>query len=344
MKQRATIDQQIDALKRRGITFELMTEEGARAFLERNSYFFKLKAYRNNYERIYPDKVSDIDSCESEIESCYDFTFKDLDFGHLVELSNIDFRLSRLCLMMCLAVEHAVKVKTNQLFMEDSNADIAELCVRRAFSGSLPESHDNPYTDHLREEKGPHFDAWHLWELMPFSGHLRLYEAYYQRSGKEAPLRDLLFIVRKLRNAVSHGNCLLVNTARLAPAKSRGSKSAVDISVTRKAEELCSRSSRNKSSRASAFRKALDRLVVNNYAAILLCHLEFVQSTGALSYTIHQVEDFVERVERNRNKYFGNAGLRQQRNRDVDITLTSLVILSRGYITHAKAKLEALKQ
>ena len=40
MKQRATLDEQINTLVSHGVTFDLMDEEKARRFLSNNSYFF----------------------------------------------------------------------------------------------------------------------------------------------------------------------------------------------------------------------------------------------------------------------------------------------------------------
>ena len=40
MKQRATLDEQINTLVSHGVTVDLMDEEKARRFLSNNSYFF----------------------------------------------------------------------------------------------------------------------------------------------------------------------------------------------------------------------------------------------------------------------------------------------------------------
>lgn len=50
-KRRATLDEQIETLRRRGVVFEEMGEDRARYFLTYNSYYFKLKSYENNYQK-----------------------------------------------------------------------------------------------------------------------------------------------------------------------------------------------------------------------------------------------------------------------------------------------------
>ena len=73
MKQRATLDEQINTLVSHGVTFDLMDEEKARRFLSNNSYFFKIKSYENNYRKT--------------IDESGGYVYDNLDFGHLVELS-----------------------------------------------------------------------------------------------------------------------------------------------------------------------------------------------------------------------------------------------------------------
>lgn len=148
MKQRATLDEQINTLVSHGVTFDLMDEEKARRFLSNNSYFFKIKSYENNYRKT--------------IDESGGYVYDNLDFGHLVELSLVDFALSQLVWSMCSSIEHSIKVRFNQLIMKDQNPDIADICVRRCFSGNLPTMHDNPYTDDMKTGLQGDFALWNL--------------------------------------------------------------------------------------------------------------------------------------------------------------------------------------
>lgn len=299
-----------------------MSEERAKSFLSSNSYFFKIKSYENNYPR-----HGDGDG----------YRYEGLDFDYLVELSLIDFALSRLVWSMCSSIEHGVKVRLNQLLMQDDDPDIAEKCVRRCWSGNLPQLHDNPYTDDLKVSCHNDFAPWQLWELLGFNEQLRLYEAYYRlKDNQEAPNKHLLFIVRKMRNAVSHGNCLLADVKRLAPTMKDTGRS--DAEVTSAAMRMCDRKPKTRGRRANTFQHSLDRLVVNNYAAVLLCHLEFVCSPRSLDHSCDEVQKFLDRVDRRRAEYFGDKGVRQPRNQTVDSTLEALVTLSKGYIRKAHKK------
>jgi hypothetical protein len=51
-KRKLTIDEQIDYMKNKsGIKFNIVSEEEAKNFLTKNTYYFKIKAYAKNYEK-----------------------------------------------------------------------------------------------------------------------------------------------------------------------------------------------------------------------------------------------------------------------------------------------------
>ena len=134
MKQCITVDEQIALLKSHGVSFELMSESDAREFLYSRSYFFKIKSYERNYTRV---------------DAAGSYTYSGLDFAHLVELSYLDFALSRICLSLALSTEHFLKVRLNQLIMSDPKSDLSEVLVRRILNGDTSSIRYNPYTEDM---------------------------------------------------------------------------------------------------------------------------------------------------------------------------------------------------
>ena len=45
------VEGQVQHLKDKGITFQLVNEEEAKEYLRNNNYYFKLTSYRKNYEK-----------------------------------------------------------------------------------------------------------------------------------------------------------------------------------------------------------------------------------------------------------------------------------------------------
>ena len=88
----------------KNVSFELMGEEDAVAFLAERSFFSKLEAFAKDFEKY---------SCKPGKKGRY----VNLDFGHLVELSKLDKTLRSLVLNLALDIEHYLKVRINAAAM-----------------------------------------------------------------------------------------------------------------------------------------------------------------------------------------------------------------------------------
>ena len=97
MKKLLSVDELIVHMKKKGITFNEVSESDAKLFLQKNNYYMKLAAYRSNYEKCLEGKRIG--------------QYKKLDFGYLKELSTLDMYLRYIIMDMCLDIEHAIKVK-----------------------------------------------------------------------------------------------------------------------------------------------------------------------------------------------------------------------------------------
>lgn len=331
MEDRATLDGQIEMLKTRGVTFSLMDEERARSFLEYSSYYFKVKSYAHNYPRIQ-DGTS--------------YRYEGLDFGHLVELSLIDFALSRLVWSLCSNIEHSMKIRFNRLIMDNPPEKASECATeflrRKRVEHQEPDRHGNPYTDDLVSSCSGQFEIWHFWEMLSFSDQLELFRLYYRTLGKQLQDRHLLFIACKMRNAVSHGNCLLADMRRESPERKEHNRT--DVEVTKAALAMCGKEPvfREGRGQKNELQRMLDRLVVHNYATVLICHLKLTHSPRLLEHACNEVRQFMDRVNMRRDTYFGSAGKREARNPLVDSTLRALIELSEGYLRKAEKRIENL--
>ena len=74
-----TASEQIDHLKSRGVHFSLMSEDDARSYLEKNSNYFRLRAYRLGFPKVE--------------EGTRKGEYINLDFKMLVDLSIVDMLL-----------------------------------------------------------------------------------------------------------------------------------------------------------------------------------------------------------------------------------------------------------
>jgi abortive infection bacteriophage resistance protein len=96
MKELLTTTELIEHMKNKGITFNIVSEEDAKSFLQENNYYMKLASYRANYPKYESGSKKG--------------QYVNLDFAYLKELSTIDMHLRYLIMKMCLDIEHALKV------------------------------------------------------------------------------------------------------------------------------------------------------------------------------------------------------------------------------------------
>lgn len=203
MKQMLSVKDLIRHMKDKGITFNKISEADAELFLSNNNYYMKLASYRTNYEK-YPSTSS-----KAGLYKC-------LDFAYLKEFSKIDMYLRYFIIEMTLDIEHAIKVKlvnkiTNQqnedgyqtvrkFLAEDENFRILKSIKR----------HDNgEYCKDLIDKYYPYFPVWVFVEIITF-GDLLYFCNFYENSYKDKIVNHkLMNIVRDLRNASAHSNCIL---------------------------------------------------------------------------------------------------------------------------------------
>ena len=96
-KPKLTVEEQIEHLKSKGVTFELCDEGEASRILSEQDHYFRLAAYRV----LFPKRVG----------GKHDGEYAELDFGQLVDLAGIDQELRRFLLPLTLDVENAAKTK-----------------------------------------------------------------------------------------------------------------------------------------------------------------------------------------------------------------------------------------
>ena len=190
-------------MQEHGIKFTSCDEETARDFLTNRTYFFKLKAFENNFSKI-------------------DDQYVNLDFAYLMDLSIIDCHLRTLLNYCCLNAEHALKVRFNKLIMNDSSEDGYNIVQyfdpngTYRFTGFGPDSRygRSLYTEGLLQKYFNDPAVWNLWEVITFRTLCDLYEKYLEKRRFKDNVTNLFQSVRIMRNASSHNNCLLIGVRK----------------------------------------------------------------------------------------------------------------------------------
>lgn len=202
MKQLLSIEELIQHMKNRGITFNEISENDAKQFLQNNNYYMKLVAYRANYDKCDTGKRQG--------------QYKKLDFGYLKELSTIDMYLRYIVMDMCLDIEHVIKVRLIKNITNNPSEDGYDI-VRKFIAQddnlrilkNIRSHKSGEYCKDLIEKYYPYFPVWVFVELISFGDLLYFCSFYEKIYGVQIINNKLMNTVRDVRNAAAHSNCLL---------------------------------------------------------------------------------------------------------------------------------------
>jgi len=215
-KPKKSSEELIRQLEDKGVKFELCSKEKALDYFQNRNNYMRLASYRKNYEKDGNGK------------------YISLDFAYLIELSTLDMHIRNLVIKMCLEIEHCLKVKLIQNIennMLEDGYDIVEAflsepknayiltnlarfsnshyngdLIRNYFVVSCQEEGRTTVSNDLDEKGCP---AWVLTELLQFGDFLNFYRFYYDRYGLQHISYAILNLVKSLRNACAHNNCIL---------------------------------------------------------------------------------------------------------------------------------------
>lgn len=210
-----TVEQQIDHLKSKGVTFELCSEEDAAEYLSERTYFFKVAAYRSLFEK--------------RVGGPRDGQYIDLDFGHLKALASLDRDLRYALLPLTLDVEHAARTKLVRIATERDGEDGYALSrdymaslnhnERRRREGEVNMMGNDLFCGDLVRKYGggpAEMPIWVLMELFSFGSFIDLYLFCAEHWGDREMVHEhyMLRQAKSVRNACAHSSDVLNGVAR----------------------------------------------------------------------------------------------------------------------------------
>lgn len=207
--------EQINHLKSKSVKFNLCSEESAIQYLEKNNNYFKLRAYRKNYEKY--------------IGGSKNGQYINLDFAMLKDLAIIDMKLRYVLLLMALDIEHFEKVKLLKYITESKNDGYSIVNDYIEFLKNIENytlANRKPYTslnnEINRNKSGSYcsgivlkydgnYPVWAFVELISFGSFIHFvgFCADYFHDKKFKDDYFLMLSVKSLRNAAAHSNCII---------------------------------------------------------------------------------------------------------------------------------------
>lgn len=265
-----------------GITFNLMDEEKAKEFLEKNNFFFRLKQY-----------------CSTCPEQTKSGKYIGLDFGHLVELSTIDMFLRKILLKMTIDLEHYLKVKlVNDC--QNNPADDGYEVVEKFLESHLKLKEDiakvnknTSYGESSFEKYTAAPAVWNFVEMVSFADFISFYAFYYDYMRMKCEYTKHFESVRRIRNACAHNVCML---ASFKPVQ--GFKSDLETNF-----ELLGGNIGIGSGTISYCMKVP---LLNDFAVMLSVYTKLISSPKIKEITIQEIKDFFDGRMVYRKQYFEN--------------------------------------
>ncbi|MDO4432282.1 MAG: Abi family protein [Aerococcaceae bacterium] len=199
----------------RGITFNYVDKAIAIDYLSNINNYLRMAAYRKNYQKYQMGLKKG--------------KYINLDFSYLVEMSVLDMHYRFLIQKMCSDIEHSMCVQLIRDIENDSTTDGYDL-VHSFFTKypkeikKIQSTIASPHTGNLlwkyftieTRPNGHHhitnYDdcpVWGLMELLSFGSIINFYLDYYNNRGNSHIPKEVLNLVRSLRNAAAHNNCIL---------------------------------------------------------------------------------------------------------------------------------------
>ena len=211
-----TVEQQVEHLKSKGVTFELCSEEDAAEYLAERTYFFKVAAYRALFDK--------------RIGGPRDGQYANLDFGHLRALASLDRDLRYALLPLTLDVEHAARTKLMRIATERDDEDGYALSrdymaslnhnERRRREGEVGMMGNDLFCGDLVKKYGSNpadMPIWVLMELFSFGSFINLYLFCAERWGDREMVHEhyMLRQAKSVRNACAHSSDILNGIAAI---------------------------------------------------------------------------------------------------------------------------------
>lgn len=289
-KPKLSIDEQVNYLNDKGITFDKVSQEEAKEYLRNNNNYFKLTSYRKNFYK-HPEGVNK-------------GKYIDLDFAYLQDLAIVDMRLRYTLVHISLDIEHFTKIA---IIKKVEETDEDGYSIVKDYIDSLGEKQKPVFESEINRNKGNiycgsivskyenNYPIWAFVEIIPF-GRLVSFYGFCAERFEDDYMKDNYFRLltcKEIRNACAHSNCIL-NELSMNTAKHR-----TNNKVTEEIMKIDIVSSNTR-------KKRMSNAHVQQIVTLLYMHKTMVTSEGVHEHVASVLNITMKRIFKNIEYYTGN--------------------------------------
>lgn len=239
MKAMLSTDELIEHMKSKGIKFEKMSEDEAKEFLKYHNYYMKLSAYRTNYPKCPDDSVRSGQYQNLDFAYLKELSSIDKHLRYFVLEMCLDIEHAMRTKLVETVTEDGndntedgyriVKEYLKNPDRYNYNKKIGKRSDNFNILNSINSHKAGEYCKDLYEKYYPYFPIWVLVEMISFGDLIRFCEFYDNFKNDQLKRNEnsnvtesislsskpilinskLINIIRDLRNASAHSNCLL---------------------------------------------------------------------------------------------------------------------------------------
>ena len=287
-KLKLSIDEQIKHLKKKGISFNQVSEKIAKEFLEYHSYFFKIKSYCKCFRKYTSPTHSKFNQYIS------------LDFNQLIVFSKIDMLFRQCLLSITLDIEHSLKVKLNKSISDDDLEDGYKITsdflaqnqkVQNKIAEIKNHKNSNAYVYDLVNKYENDFAFWNLVEILTFGDLIFFYDFYISKKQTKNDFDFLLRYIKFARNAAAHNNCMLnqLNPNGFKNTPSKKLQNLIKKSFPKMAKDT--------------IKKNISIPVLHDFAACIFGFKLIVKSNNAYNRASKQLSNLLSVIHENSNLF-----------------------------------------
>lgn len=289
-KPRLSPEGQVEHLKQKGVLFNIMNEEAAKKYLTQNNNYFKLTAYRKNYDK-HPD---------GENKGKY----INLEFAYLVDLAVIDMKLRYHIVHMALDIEHHTKLQLLRK-MDEYNEDGYQIVQdyldslnekqKKICDNELNRNKGNIYCGDIVNKYDGAYPIWAFVEIIPFGRLVSFYDFCSERF-ENKDMKDNYFRLltcKEIRNASAHSNCIL-NDLKVNTATHKTNRAVTNELV------------KIPNMRSNFRKKRMSNARIQQIITLLYMHKTMVESNGIKQYESEELQKVMKRIDKNDSYYRTN--------------------------------------
>lgn len=199
MKAKLPLPKFYDNMECRGITFKHHNKEEVLEILETRNYYYKLTAFRKNFDKV-------------------DGKYINLDFSYLVDLASIDMHIRNYLLEISLSTEHFIKTELSRLFnanqKEDGYTIVQEFKLKNEYSYNKTMRYfkKTRYQKDMYHKRKDELSVWVFMEHTDYSALLDLVNLYLRKYNPKTLKKasQLGGSTRNIRNACAHNSVFLI--------------------------------------------------------------------------------------------------------------------------------------